>query len=303
MTFTHLAEADVERLLTAELALQAARDAFLSVASGVAENFPVIREVIAEGSVYGVKSGHHRALGALGLKSAGSWAANKAIGLAAHQASVLLVHPDTGLARALVSANRLTAARTAAAAALSIQVLARPDAGTLALIGVGAQAPAMLELARLMRPFKRILIGLRRPSSSLTLPDGMTAEAVHVQEAVRNADVLITLTPSREPIVAAGLVKPGCHIAAMGSDTRGKREIAPEVLAASRLFGDVISQNLSIGEGQGMAASAYAGTLGAVLAGDIAGRTTEEEITIFDSTGFAVQDLVLAEALLRKADL
>jgi ornithine cyclodeaminase len=127
------------------------------------------------------------------------------------------------------------------------------------------------------------------------------------REAVAQADIVITVTPSQKPLVEHGWVKPGTHICAMGADTKGKQELATALVAAAAVFADEPAQAISIGECQHAFAAGLIrmedlrGTLGAVIAGLCDGRRSDDEITLFDGTGVALQDLAVAELAVRNA--
>ncbi|MEM7569308.1 MAG: ornithine cyclodeaminase family protein, partial [Pseudomonadota bacterium] len=125
---------------------------------------------------------------------------------------------------------------------------------------------------------------------------GLASDVLDPQNLAEASDVIITVTPSREPILQAGWIKPGTHIAAMGTDTVGKQELDPHIVAAATLFGDVAAQAVQLGECQhaykaGLIGEEDITTLGKVINGTDEGRTSEAEVTLFDSTGMALQDL------------
>jgi ornithine cyclodeaminase len=287
--------------------------AFTAVSDGNARSFPVVRERFGAGpDLYGVKSGCGSTAGVLGLKIGGYWTGNTARGLTNHQSTTVLSNPDTGQPLALVSSNYLTGLRTAAGCALAIRELARPEARTLGVVGAGAQALFHIQLACLVRPFTRLLVSSRDPANALACAKaarlwGLQTEVADIETTAREADVLITITPSRAPLVQAAWIRPGTHISAMGADTAGKQELDIALVAAARVYVDDWAQASSIGECQGAAREGLldhlriAGTLGDLLAGKTAGRASDNEITLFDSSGLAVQDLFIAAHALQAA--
>lgn len=301
-----ISEKAARRLVSPADAIQAVECAFKEAAHQRVLNFPVVRERLAPGAdVYGIKSAAAMDAGVLGLKIGGYWAGNAARNVTNHQSTTVLSDPATGQPIALVGSNYLTGLRTAAACALAIKKLARRDAVTLGLIGAGAQALFHLELALLVWPFKRLLVNSLHPESAgklLAWAAGLNIDAQfqNAETVVRNADVLVTLTPSKVPVVDAAWVKPGTHISAMGADTMGKQELAIEIMAGARVYVDDWIQAASIGESQSAVRAGLldehriAGSLGSVLVGATSGRQTDQEITVFDSTGVAVQDLAVA---------
>ena len=285
-------------------------EAFTAMAQGGAYNYPVVRESCEHG-VFGIKSGVDPDNGALGLKAGGYWPGNESKGLTNHQSSVVLFDQHTGCVDAIVSGNRLTAARTAAASALSIKHLAREDASTLMVLGAGAQVSHQIDAALKVRPFERLIIWNRNTERAERIAASLDYElSVDVSadiDIVAEADVIITVTPATTPLLQKEMVSPGTHIAAMGSDTAGKRELAIELVSNTSFYTDVLEQSASIGELQDcdvvalQAENRVRGEIGQLICGMCSGRQSDEDITIFDSTGVALQDLVAARRLVEQA--
>jgi ornithine cyclodeaminase len=303
-------EAEARRLVSPGDAIAAIDRAFREVSRGNVRNFPVVRERLAPaGSVYGIKSGVNLRGGLLGLKIGGYWPENRARGLTNHQSTTVLTDVETGNPTAVVSSNYLTGLRTAAACAIGIRELARVDVRVLGVIGAGAQAPLHIESALLVRRFERVLVAGRNRDRAAALAAALAELPVEVaitdaETAARQADVLITLTPAREPVVRAHWVRPGTHISAMGADTAGKQELDTELVLDASVWVDDWAQASTIGECQHAAKQGFdegriRGTLCDVLEGKAPRRTRASEVTIFDSTGMAIQDLAIAEWALR----
>lgn len=302
----------VERLFTAEAAFEAVEAVFAAMSRLEAENFPVVRDMIGHAdAVYGIKSGFDRAGLALGLKAGGYWPGNAEKGLTNHQSAVLLFDADTGRPSAIVSGNHLTAMRTAAASAVSIRYLARPDARVLGMVGAGHQAAFQMRAALRQRDFEKVVGWNLHPEmvprlAAVARAEGVAFEAVELSRLGAEADVIITITSSFAPILLAEHVKPGTHIAAMGTDTRGKQELDPGLVGAASVFTDEVAQSISIGECQhavaaGLVSAEDIGEIGAVVTGAVAGRRSPEEITLFDGTGVALQDLAGAAKVVELA--
>lgn len=300
-----LSEDDALLLVNHENAFDAVRDVFASIARGRAWNFPVVREDLGEGvAIYGIKSGFDAERGILGLKSGGYWPGNEAKGLTNHQSTVILFDSGTGRSVASIAGNWLTAVRTAAASAVSIDLLARQDARVLGIAGAGFQSKFQLEAAVRRRRFDRIvgwnfhpemLPRLQQTADALGLP----FSAVSREELCAQADVIITITSAAEAHLRDEWIRPGTHLACMGTDTRGKQEIDARILARARVFTDEVEQSVTIGEAQhavaaGMLPRDAIHQIGRVINGTVPGRTGEEEITVFDGTGVALQDLAVA---------
>ncbi len=300
-------ERDIAGLVSAADCFVAVEQTFASMAKQSARNFPVIREAIGHAdALYGFKSGFDRASLALGLKSGGYWPNNTQKGLTNHQSTIFLFDADTGRCRAIVGGNLLTALRTAAASAVSIKHLARADSKVLGIVGAGHQSTFQLRAALEQRPFEKVVAWNKTPEklerlASVAQEKGLPFQSVSLEQLCEEADVVITITSSFTPVIMKRLIQPGTHLACMGTDTKGKQEVAPEIVAASTLFTDEVAQSTSIGETQhafrlGMVDAAAIVPIGDVVNGDHPGRQSAEEITLFDGTGVGLQDLAVASA-------
>ena len=304
-------EALIADLVSPADAFAAVEATFAAMARGEATNFPVVREALGEGRQYGFKSGLDRTGAMLGVKAGGYFPGNGARGLINHQSSVFLFDPDTGRPLAMVGGNLLTALRTAAASAISIDRLARADARVLGIVGAGHQAGFQLRAAAQVRAFTQVvawnlhpdmLPGLGKVAADLGLP----FEAVTLDRLGAEADVIITITSSPAASLMSCHVQPGTHLACMGTDTKGKQEVEPALLARATVFADEVAQSVTIGEAQhavalGLLAEGRIVPLGQVLTGAHAGRTSDAEITLFDGTGVGLQDLAVAAVAVARA--
>lgn len=293
-------------------AFAAVESVFAAMAGGDAYNFPVIREAIGYAdALYGFKSGFDKAGLALGLKSGGYWPGNSAKGLTNHQSTVFLFDPDTGQLKALVGGNHLTAMRTAAASAVSIARLSRSDSSVLGMVGAGHQSAFQLRAAVEQRQFERIVAWNHHPEylpklESVAEEIGIPFEVVDRQALCAQADVIITITSAHEPLLQSEWIRPGTHIACMGTDTAGKQELEPAILANATCFTDEVEQSISIGEAQhatlmGLIKPDDITPIGDVINGRHLGRTNQEEITVFDGTGVGLQDLAAASVATQRA--
>lgn len=306
-------EREVAGLISAEAAFEAVEAVFAAMASGEACNFPVVRESLGhEDALYGFKGGFDRKGLALGLKAGGYWPHNLAKrGLVNHQSTVFLFDPDTGRVQAMVGGNLLTALRTAAASSVSIKHLARPDAKVLGMVGAGHQSHFQLRAAVKQRPFEKVVAWNPHPDMLPKLAEtaaalGMPFESVSLPQLGAQADVIITITSAYSPSLMAAHVRPGTHLACMGTDTKGKQEVEAALVARATVFADEVGQSISIGEAQHAVAAGLIGAadivqIGAVINGRHPGRTSADEITLFDGTGVALQDLAVAAAAVKLA--
>jgi len=293
-------------------AFEAVESVFAAMASGDAYNFPVIREAIGYAdALYGFKSGFDRKGLTLGLKSGGYWPGNMAKGLTNHQSTIFLFDPDTGQLNALVGGNYLTAVRTAASSSVSIAHLARKDAKVLGMVGAGHQAGFQLRAAAEQRDFEKVVAWNFHPDMLPALGKvaeeiGLPFEAVEREQLGAEADVIISITSAHEPLMMKQWVRPGTHIACMGTDTAGKQEIDPALIASATLFTDEVAQSITIGETQhaiaaGLIKESDITPVGEVINKTHPGRTSDDEITLFDGTGVGLQDLAVASVAARLA--
>ncbi len=307
-----VSEETCQKVVTRKAAYDAVEAVFGAMARGDAWNFPVVREAIGHAdALYGFKSGFDRAGLTLGVKAGGYWPHNMDKGLTNHQSTVFLFDPDTGQLSALVGGNYLTAVRTAASSSISINHLARKDSKVLGMVGAGHQAQFQLRAAAEQRNFERVIAWNYHPDMLPSLGKvaaelGLPFEAVEREQLGAEADVIVSITSAHDALLMKGWIKPGTHIACMGTDTKGKQELDPELVAAATVFTDEIAQSITIGETQhavaaGLLAEDDITPIGMVINGDHPGRTSDDEITLFDGTGVGLQDLAVASVAARLA--
>ncbi|HIQ12195.1 MAG TPA: ornithine cyclodeaminase [Caldilineales bacterium] len=251
---------------------------------------------------------------ALAQKIVSVFSGNPAHGLPAIHGLVIVLDPNTGQPQALLEGASLTAIRTGAASGLATDLLARPQAQVLALIGAGGQAYDQIRAVLAVREIVEVRIASKGGKRAERLAqrlreEGVNAQAVDVREAVQGADIITTVTDSRTPVFLDADVAPGAHINLVGAYTRDMQE-APastimrakvyvdDVMAAAHEAGDLIKP---------VRAGLYsmndlAGTLGQLILGEVPGRESEEEITVFKSVGLAVQDAAAAARALARAE-
>ncbi|MBK1838997.1 ornithine cyclodeaminase family protein [Azospirillum sp. YIM B02556] len=299
-----MSEATSAALVTHEMAFEAAREALIAACGDGSTSFPV---VLGHGSSsanrFTVKAAAAAELA--GLKIGSYWPGNPDRGLERHNSLILLFDQETGRIGVAIEAGVVNAYRTAAADAVAADRLARPDAGILAVFGAGHQARfECLALAR-VRTLRRVLVVTRDPARGEAMAaelqrQGLTAEISDAKAACAAADIIVTATPARAPLFDADWVRPGTHVASMGSDARGKQELPPELLGRAGLFCDLPEQSHAIGEFQHAPPNAAVTAIGEVLLGRHPGRRSRDEITVFDSSGLSLQDLYIARSLLAK---
>ena len=301
----------IDDLVSPADAFAAIEACFAAMARGDAYNFPVVREALGEGRQYGFKSGLDRAGGSLGVKAGGYFPGNMARGMINHQSSVFLFDPESGRPLAMVGGNLLTALRTAAASAISIDRLARKDAKVLGMVGAGHQAGFQLRAAARARQFERVVAWNLHPEmlpklGAIAEELGLPFEAVSLADLGAQADVIVTITSSDKASLLDAHIRPGTHLACMGTDTVGKQEVEPALFGRATVFTDEVAQSVSIGEAQhavaaGLIKAADITPLGDVLIGRHRGRTSPDQITLFDGTGVGLQDLAVAGVAVLRA--
>jgi ornithine cyclodeaminase len=296
----------VGTLLSPDAVLRAVREAFVLHSQREGRVFPVVREPLATGGVFGIKSGDVQAQGLLGFKAAGFWPANRQRGGEPHQATIMLIDPATGRPLCLIDGNAVTTLRTGAAGGLGLQQLARPDSTRLCLFGTGVQARIQLDFAlRLMPSLREVLYVSAdgRPNAAFEAEFAARcsiASAADRNAAVARSDIVITATPGAGCLFDQAAVQPGTHLNCVGADTRGKRELPEGLLQRARLFVDDRTQARQIGETQ-WAPDTPATELGDLLSRQTTFDRAADDITVFDMTGLALQDLTVARLLRESA--
>jgi ornithine cyclodeaminase/alanine dehydrogenase-like protein (mu-crystallin family) len=292
----------VEEAVPPSRAVEVVRDAFVAHARGEWTMPPKVY-------VTNYPAGDFRAMPALGgghalLKWVTSFPGNPALGLPTVSGVVLVSSAEDGRLEAVMDAASVTALRTGAAAVLAAETLGREDAASAAVVGAGVNGRAVARtfLARGRRVSIWDVDGERARAAA----DALGAEVAGSLEEVVAADLLVTVTPGHETVIGPATLRPGGHVSLMGADGPGKAEAATEALAAAHLFCDDWEQASHGGElahavAEGAVARGDVTELGAVLAGEAEGRRDGEEITLFDSTGLAIQDLAIAIAALGEA--
>jgi ornithine cyclodeaminase/alanine dehydrogenase-like protein (mu-crystallin family) len=227
----------------------------------------------------------------LGLKAVTFYPSNAERGIPTHMATIFLVDPRTGTPLAIMDGRLITEMRTAAVSAAATKLLAAPDSKILAILGSGVQARSHLEALRLVRRFEEVRVWSPTKEHAKQFGEEIGATAVSAEEAVRGADVVVTVTNSKTPVLKGSWLKPGCHVNAIGACRPDWRELDDEAMSnvvfvdsregAMKESGDVILSGTKI----------YA-ELGEAFAGKIPARTNET--TIFKSLGMAVEDVAVA---------
>jgi ornithine cyclodeaminase/alanine dehydrogenase-like protein (mu-crystallin family) len=236
----------------------------------------------------------------LGLKAVTFYPSNAERGIPTHMATIFLVDPETGTPLAIMDGRLITEMRTAAVSAAATKLLAPPDARILAILGSGVQARSHVEALRLVRQFENIRVWSPTKEHAKQFADEIGGTAVSAEEAVRGADVVVTVTSSKTPVLRGSWLKPGCHVNGIGACRPDWRELDDDAMRRSVIFvdsregalkesGDVILSDAKI----------YA-ELGETLAGKV--PSLANETTIFKSLGMAVEDIAAAMLVYRSIE-
>jgi len=312
---------EVHGLLPLGACADAMRDALAARARG--EVYQPLRTVIRPDGAAGLMAlmpcylpGRDATSGGYGLKAICIVPGNPARGLDSHQGVVVLSSPQTGEPLSIVNASAVTAIRTAAVSAVATVLLARADATELAVIGTGVQARSHLLAISAARPLTRVRVAGRDQAKARRFAEqmrGHTAVPVlacsSAADAVDGAGIVVTATSSPEPVLRREWLAPGAHVNAVGACVPQARELDTATVAAAALFADsresvrAESGDFRLAEAEGAIGPEHIrAEIGEVLIGSAPGRTADDEITVFESLGLAVEDLAAAALAYRKAE-
>jgi len=310
-------EAELRRTVHLDLeAINCVEEAFAKLATGKVVMPPVLSMALPEvNAEVDVKTAYVPGLEGFALKVSPGFFNNPALGLPSLNGLMVLLSAKTGLVEAVFLDNGyLTDVRTAAAGAVAARHLAPSDVSTIGILGTGVQARLQLIAAAKVRPARKALICGRDGDKAAQLAEEMktalgidAAACDEPSDLVAQSQLVVTTTPSKEPILRADWLHPGLHITAMGSDQEDKNELDPEILTrADRVVCDRISQCEKLGELRSALETGKLGDtglvseLGDIISGAAPGRTSAEDITVCDLTGTGVQDTAIATLALGK---
>ena len=297
-----LNEHEVTSLLTMRECIGVMEEALADLARGKVTN-PLRSMIRGEGTggILGLMPAYR---GDYGLKEICVYPGNPARGLDTHLGLVILHDGETGAPKAIMNASAITAIRTAAVSGVATKLLAREDAHVLAILGAGVQAKSHLEAIPLVREIREVRIFSRSPEKAKRLTTDNRQLTTTAEQAVRGADIVVTATSAKEPIIERDWIAPGTHINAVGSSIKSTRELDSESVKAASLFVD--RRESTVNESgdylmSGVGPDHIKAELGEILTGKARGRTSKGEITLFKSLGLAVEDLASAQFLFDKA--
>ena len=305
-----LSRGEVARLMSPADYLEAVEAGFRALSEGAAEVPPPWHLAGDGGGFHGKGASLRLDSLYVALKLNGNFPGNPRTNkLPTIQGAILLFDGETGSPLAILDSIEVTLRRTAAATALAARFLARPSSKTVLVCGCGEQARPQLEALRDVLPLERGLAWDRDPARASGLScDGLAMEAAgDLAEAAREADVIVTCTTATEPFLTAEMIRLGTFIAAVGADSPHKSEIDPDLMAEALVVADSVAQCAVMGDlhhavaAGRMSASDVHAELADLVAGTRAGRGNDDQITMFDSTGSAVQDVAVAVRLYQRA--
>jgi ornithine cyclodeaminase len=309
-------QAEVARLLPMGECITAMEEALKALARGESL-LPLRQVVLLPRGLGGVASmpAYSETLKAIGVKVISVFPGNRGTEYDSHQGTVLLFEAGHGSLKAIVDASEVTAIRTAAVSAVATRLLARPAAGDLAILGSGVQARTHLDAMFLVRPLKRVRVWSPTPGHAQAFAEKESRRhAVEVEAmasargAVKGADIICTVTSSREPVLRGEWIEPGAHVNAVGSSVKSTRELDTQAVKKARLFVDRRESTLNESGDILMPLAEKAiredhirAEIGDVLLGKAEGRKSSREITLFKSLGLAIEDLAAVHLIYTKA--
>jgi ornithine cyclodeaminase len=307
---------ELEKLLTLETLMPVIEKAFSAFAEGRTMAYPVVREKVKHHrGIFGIKSGYLMDEEVIGLKAGGFWLDNPKLGLTTHQSTTVMFDPTSGVPTALMDGNHITAIRTAAVGALAARLLTRENVKVATVIGCGTQGIAQAKALCHVRPIEEIRACDINEENLGRFAQTLQERGVEVrtyqksaESAVRDAEVVITATPGHQPVLWTSWIEPGVHVSAFGTDTVGKVEVEAALFTRATVVVDDVKQATTIGETQHPVSQELIrpedihATIGEIIAGTRPGRTRDDEITLFDATGLAFQDLIAGHLAVKLAN-
>ncbi len=310
-----LTQRDIARLVDMRTAIRVVHHAFVAMARGQTVMPPKLYLPLPHQSDFRAMPAYLQHPAACGVKWVNVHPHNRARGLPTVMAVIVMNDPATGVPLAVMDGLLVTKLRTAAAGAVAAHALARRNSRVVGLIGCGAQADAQIQALAEVFALTRVKVWGHTPGEAgrfcqrmrRILPRVVFEPCKTIQGCVQAVDLLVTLTPSRRPLVKRSWVGEGVHINAIGADAPGKQELDPQILRDARVVVDEREQAIHAGEinvpvqqGKYTPRRIHA-SLGEVLIGRRPGRHSPKEITVFDSTGLAIHDIALGHEIVRQA--
>lgn len=316
----------VKQVISMKEVIQEVREVYRLKSQGKSVIWPLINyEFVDEHAAMDIRSGYIKGVQLHGLKMLNNFPENREKGLPPFNGIMMVYDSNTGIPVSVMDASYVTCMRTGAAGALGVDLLARKDAKHLFILGAGKQAPFQIAATLLLRPaIDKVYI------ADPMFPDNAVQFAAHIAQqlsddfgidasgveflpaldmaaAVGDSDAIITVTPSRKPIIQKAWLKPGTHLSCLGSDMESKQEIESTIFQGAAFYADDRAQCIRVGEmelpiKQGViSADDITGEIGDLIDGKVPGRTSDTQTTIFDATGLYILDLAAAKVAIDRA--
>lgn len=313
-----LSENDTKSLLDMSEVIEAIENVYMEKALGSGKVFPLVfHEFERAVADMDIKSGTLDSMGVFGLKLVSWFGENMGKELPALTGVVMIFDRETGLPLGLINAEHMTGMRTGAAGAIGAKYLARKDSEVMLMVGAGHQASYQIRAMQIAFPnLKKVMVHdpmMFENASRFVKNFGYKKDDIeyvpveNLENAVGTADIIVTATPSRQPLIMKEWVKEGTHFSCMGSDMEGKQEIDPSILEISKLVTDDLDQSINVGEFElGIKANIISKDsilceIGEVIVGKNTIRTSDKDITVYDSTGIGLQDIAVGHMAIKKA--
>ncbi|MFV0518025.1 MAG: ornithine cyclodeaminase family protein [Aminipila sp.] len=312
-----LGRSDLEKILEMPKVIKGVESVYKLKAEGKTVVWPLVSfDFEEQNAVMDIRSGCVFGENLHGLKMLNNFPLNKDKGLPPFNGMLMIFDSNTGIPLGVMDASYITCMRTGAAGAIGAKVLANPDSKTLFMLGAGRQALYQIAATLILFPelervyisdpldhknaveFTRVCKKMLNDNLKVSCENVVFEPVDDMKKCVGRSEIIITVTPSRSPIIKKEWVSPGTHFSCIGADMEGKEEIDPELFKGARVFADDKAQCIRVGEmelaikGNKISENDILGEIGQVIRGDIRGRLSKEDITIFDATGLAILDLV-----------
>lgn len=321
-----LSREDVTKIINMQQVIEVVESVYKAKSEGLTDVWPTVFYEFNRGKAdLDIKSGYLKSKQLFGHKTVTWFGDNAEKGIPTLIGMIAVFDAETGMPLGMTDAAYITGMRTGAAGALGAKYLARKDAENLLIVGAGNQAIFQIAATLTTMPtIKKVRVAAQQPANSKGFVEGIHYKLQHefgisteniifeavedLEKAVNDSHIIITITPSRKPIIKKEWIQKGTHISCIGADMEGKQEIAAEILTSSLLFVDDMKHCKEVGEieiplKQGVIHETnIIGELGDLIVGTVNGRTSNEQITIFDATGMALLDIATADMALKQAE-
>ncbi|MDL2211469.1 ornithine cyclodeaminase family protein [Erysipelotrichaceae bacterium OttesenSCG-928-M19] len=313
--FRALTSQDISEMVTNEEIVSAVKQAYLQKAMKQGQDFPLIfHEFIPDEADMDIKSGVLNDPNCFGLKVVSVHSDNNSKNLPTLMSTTMVFNSITGELLGILDFKNLTGLRTAAAATIGAQLLARANSKTLLVVGCGYLAPFIIEMMNeVFQDLEEIIIydpininqAFKLKETLYHIEKIIVAE--NLKEACLRSDIIISATPSRKQLIMKDFINPGTHLSCLGSDMSGKQELDVNLLSEAKIYVDDINQACTVGECEiafknKLISKESLNEIGSVLLNPVKGRENNDEITIFDASGISLQDIMIAYSLIEKAN-